>query len=94
MFGFDEDGYWERRREELENPKRRFRDREEETEYRTGTLFLDEEIEEIEAKRGYPMEELLEGDLLEILEEIKGIVAETAIWRSGWDAIDYTVRIA
>lgn len=94
MFGFNEDEYWEHRREELENPRSRYRGWDEEPEYRTGTLFLDEEIEEIEAKRGYPMEELLEGDLLEILEEIKGIVAETAIWRSGWDAIDYTVRIA
>lgn len=97
MHGIDEDTYWERRREEWENPKA-FRRRnpweEDEPVYRSGTLYLDEEIEEIEAKRGYPMSELYEGDLLEILEELKGIVAESAVWVSGFDAIDYKIKIA
>lgn len=95
MVGYDEDAYWENRREQMENPGYYHRHSwDDEPEYRQGTLFLDEEIEQIEMQKGYPMEELLEGDLLDILEELKGIVAETAIWRPGWDAIDYTVRIA
>ena len=94
---FDEDAYWERRREEWENPKafrRRNQWEEDEPVYKSGTVYLDEEIEEIEAKRGYPMSELYEGDLLEILEELKGIVAESAVWVPGFDAIDYKIKIA
>lgn len=49
----NEDEYWERKREEWENPKA-FRKRnpwdEEEPIYEDGTIFLDEEIEEIEKK--------------------------------------------
>lgn len=92
----NEDEYWERRREEWENPEL-FRKKnpwdEDEPIYETGSLFLDEEIEEIEAERGFPMKELYEGDLLEILEEIKGIIAEKASWNAAFDAIDYTVRV-
>ncbi|MDO4305788.1 MAG: hypothetical protein Q4C77_03060 [Eubacteriales bacterium] len=94
---FDEDVYWERRREEWENPKAFCRRKpwdEDEPVYESGTLYLDEEIEEIEAKRGYPMSELYEGDLLEILEELKGIEAESAVWVPGFDAIDYKIKIA
>lgn len=98
MFGgIDEDAYWERRREEWENP-RAFRKwsewDEDEPVYESGTLFLDDEIDEIEKKRGWPIEELLEGDLLEIVEELKGIVAETAIWCSQMDAIEYRYKTA
>lgn len=95
MFGYDEDAYWENKREQLENPRyyhKRLWD--EEPEYRHGTVFLDEEIEQIEQQKGYSMEELYEGDLLDILQEFKGIKADSAVWRPGWDAIDYTVRIA
>ena len=67
-----EDEYWERRREEREKP-RAFRKSsawdEDEPIYKNGNLFLDGETEEIEKERGYPMEELYEGDLLEIVEE-------------------------
>lgn len=98
MFGMiDEDAYWEHRREEWENP-RAFRKRsewdEDEPVYESGTLFLDDEIEEIEKKRGWPIEELYEGDLLEIVEELKGIAAEAATWCEKMDAIEYRYRIA
>ena len=93
---FDEDAYWELRREEWENPdlfRRKSSWDEDEPEYETGSVFLDEEIEEIEKKRGFPMKELYEGDLLEILEELRGIIAEKASWNEAFDAIDYTVRV-
>ena len=97
MLEFDEDAYWERRREEWENP-RAFRKRsewdEDEPVYESGTLFLDDEIEEIEKKRGWLMDELYEGDLLEIVEELKGIEAEDATWCDKMDAIEYRYRIA
>ena len=92
-----EDEYWERRREELENP-RTFRScsawDQDEPVYATGNLFLEEEIEEIEKARGYPMKELYEGDLLEIVEEQKGIVADSAEWNDNWDCIEYRYRVA
>ena len=86
-----EDEYWERRREEWENP-RTFRKcsiwDEDEPVYENGNLFLDGEIEEIEKERGYPMEELYEGDLLEIVEKQKGIVADSAEWNGIWECIE------
>lgn len=94
---FDEDAYWERRREEWENPdlfRRKSPWDENEPVYESGTVFLDGQIDEIEAKRGYPMKELYEGDLLEILEELKGIQAEDAEWNEQWQSIDYRVRVA
>lgn len=89
-----EDEYWERCREEWENPdlfrRKRIWDEEE---YETASAFLDDEIEEIEKKRGVPMEKLCEWDLLEILEELKGITAYSASWDKTFDAIDYIVRV-
>lgn len=87
----NEDEYWERRREELEKPKAWD---EYEPVYEDGNLFLDEEIEEIEKERGYSMEELYEGDLLEIMEEQKGIVADSAEWNSNCECIEYRYRVA
>ena len=93
----NEDEYWERKREEWENPKA-FRKRnpwdEEEPIYEDGTIFLDEEIEEIEKKRGWPMAELYEGDLLEIVQEMRGIEGEEATWNESMDAIEYRYRVA
>ena len=40
------------------------------------------------------MDELYEGDLLEILEEKKGIVADSAVWDGDFCSIDYRVKIA
>lgn len=87
----DEDEYWERRREEWEQPKASDED---EPVYEDGNLFLDEEIEEIEKERGYSMEELYEGDLLEIVEEQKGVVADSAEWNSNCECIEYRYRVA
>lgn len=92
-----EDEYWERRQEEWENP-RAFRKcsawDEDEPIYENGNLFLDGETEEIEKERGYSMEELYEGDLLDIVEEQKGIVADSAEWNSNWECIEYRYRVA
>lgn len=92
-----EDEYWERRREEWENP-RAFRKcsawDEDEPIYENGNLFLDGEIEDIEKERGYPMEELYESDLLDIVEEQKGIVADSAEWNCNWECIEYRYRVA
>ena len=40
------------------------------------------------------MKELYEGDLLEIVEEQKGIVADSAEWNDNWDCIEYRYRVA
>ncbi len=91
----NEDAYWERRREEWENRNifGKYPWDEVEPGYESGTVYLDEEIEEIEAQKGYLMDELTEGDLLEVLEDTKGIIAETAVWRTEFDAIDYTMIV-
>ncbi|MDO4649352.1 MAG: hypothetical protein Q4B26_11950 [Eubacteriales bacterium] len=93
----NEDDYWERRREEWEN-QRAFRRRsewdEEEKETEREYLFLDEEEDEIEEKLGYPMNELCEGDLLDIVEDMKGIEAESAEWDGNSHAIVYTYEVA
>lgn len=93
----NEDEYWERRREEWEN-QRAFRKcstwDEDEPIYENGNLFLDGEIEEIEKERGYPMEELYESDLLDIVEEQKGIVADSAEWNDNWGCIEYRYQVA
>jgi len=89
-----EDEYWEHRREELEKPRKYGLWAQDESVYATGNLFLEEEIEEIEKERGYPMEELYEGDLLEIVEKQKGIVADSAEWNGHWECIEYKYRVA
>ncbi|MCC8066809.1 MAG: hypothetical protein LIO94_06880 [Clostridiales bacterium] len=99
MYGglMGEDAYWERRREEFENPRafhRRSQWEDDEPEYAEGSLFLDEEIEDIEAEKGYPMAELDEGDLLDIVEDIKGIEADSAVWNVWYSCIDYKYQIA
>ena len=92
-----EDEYWERRREEYENPKAFRRkslwDDEEEPYYESGCLYLDEEVEEIEEKNGCGMSELYEDDLLDILMK-QGIEAESATWDDGSCSIDYKIRVA
>lgn len=90
------DEYWERVREEKESPRagRRSGWGDDEPEYETKHLYLDEELEEIEEERGWPIEELLEGDLLEIVEDFTGIRACSAEWVPGWDCIDYEVQVA
>lgn len=81
MCFIDEDAYWERVREYQEAQKCNEPYLEEET------LFLDEEIEEIERKYGCPMEELYEGDLDDIVQEMRGIVPEYARYDSSFECI-------
>ena len=80
----NEDEYLERVREELEAPSKYAEPYLEEE-----TLFLDEEIEQLEEKYGCRMEELYEGDLEEIVLEMRGIVPETARYDSCFDCIVY-----
>lgn len=92
MLGFDEDAYWERRSEEWENP-RAFRKRnewdEDEPVYETENLYLDEEIDDIEAEYKCQMKELFEGDLMELVERFKKIIPVSAVWDECFDCITY-----
>lgn len=84
----NEDRYWEDVRERMENPRRRpWWD--DEPVYETGTVYLDDTVDEIEAENGCSMSELYEGDLLEIVERFTGIVADSAKWDEAFCGIDY-----
>ena len=75
----NEDEYWERVRESLEAPRKS----------EEGTLFLDDDIEELEKKYGCSIEKLYEGDLEEIVLEKEGIVPESARYDPQFDCIVY-----
>ena len=91
----NEDQYWENVRESLENPRRPLPgDWDYEPEYEKAYLFLDEELDEIEEKHGYPIEELTEGDLLDIVYEFLKIDAEDARWDPKSMCIEYRYQIA
>lgn len=89
----NEDAYWENVREELERPRRKLWD-DDFPNYERKSLYLDDEIEEIEIKKGCSMTELYEDDLLDIVEEMEGVEADSAVWDEGYQSIDYTVRVA
>ncbi len=100
MWEVNEDEYWERRREEFENP-RAFHRRSEwddwednDYEYEEDYLFLDEEVEDIEAEKGCEMCDLDEDDLLEIVEKREQIEAAEAEWNGRIGAIVYKYKIA
>ena len=76
----NEDRNWERLREKLDNPKISKYDEWGEVIYKKENLFLYEEAEKVEKEWGYPMEELYEGDLIEIVEKYKGVEADSAKW--------------
>lgn len=78
----NEDEYWERVRESLEAPRKS-----EEPYLKEGTLFLDDDIEELEKKYGCSIEELYEGDLEEIVLKKEGIVPESARYDPQFDCI-------
>lgn len=88
----NEDEYWERRREEVENP-RGFRRKsewdEDEPEYELESLYLDEEIEAIEKEYECSMSELFEGDLMELVERLKKIIPVSAVWDDRFNCITY-----
>lgn len=79
----DEDKYWENVREGLES--------QDPGPYEAdGNLFLDDLHEEIESSYGYPVEELYEGDLMEIVEKYQDIFPKTARYDRQFDCISYT----
>lgn len=84
MWHIDEDAYWERVREEREAPSK-YAEPYLEREY----LFLDDEIEGLEEKYGCSLEELYEGDLEDIVLEMRGIVPESAEYDSSSLCIVY-----
>ncbi len=82
----DEDGYWERRREEMERipvdwkpePERKI-------------LSLDDEIEDLESEYGCSLEDLEEPDLEEIVFRIRGVYPDSVEYDSNLLAIFYEV---
>ncbi len=88
MWGMpDEDAYWERRREEWENPPKHPWD--EAPEMVKKSLYLDFELDEIEAKYGVGIQQLDEEELLEIVEKFLGIQAEEACWNDSFGCVEY-----
>ena len=85
-----EDEYWERRREEYENPKR---DPDWKPEPERDWLFLDEELDDLEAEYKCKLTELFEGDLIEIVERMTGIIPETAIYDPRMYGIRYEYEL-
>lgn len=82
----DEDGYWERRREEMEQQPKGW-----ETELDRKILSLDDEIEDLESEYGCSLEELDEPDLEEIVFRIRGVYPESVEYDSNLLAIFYEV---
>lgn len=80
----NEDEYWERVREERGAPSKYAEPYLEEE-----TLFLDDEIEQLEEKYGCSMGELYEGDLEDIVQEMRGIVPESARYDGCLECIVY-----
>lgn len=85
MYEPDEDAYWERRREEYENPKRDF----EEPRFENDTLFLDDVVDDLEQRFGCMMQELGEPDLEDIVQELTGIIPDRARFNERLLGIDY-----
>lgn len=85
----NEDKHWECLREKLENPKISKYDVWGEVVCKKGSMFLYEEAEEVEKIWGYPIEELYEGDLIEIVEKYKGVEADSAKWNKEKECIEY-----
>lgn len=85
-----EDQYWERKREEYENPKR---DPDWEPEPERDWLFLDEELDDLEAEYECQLTELPEGDLLDIVEKMTGIIAIVANYNPMMYGIEYKYKV-
>lgn len=89
--GFDEDAYWERVRERMENP---LRPPEWKPEPETDWLFLDEEEGDLVSEYGCGMSELCEGDLFDILDRFIKTGQEwlSAVWDDGVCGIRYSYQ--
>lgn len=85
----DEDAYWERVREALENPRR---PPDWEPEPESDWLWLDEEADGIEAEYDCRMQDLPEGDLMDILDRFVSEKKEwlSAVWYENLCGIKYT----
>lgn len=83
MFGvINEDDYWESVRERMEA--------QDPGPYRVwDSMFLDDLHEEIEGAYGYPVQDLFEGDLIDIVEKYQKICPEEAKYNSRYDSIEY-----
>lgn len=91
----NEDDYWESVRERLENPRQPAPgDPDYEPVYEKDSLYLDEELDEIEAKHGGKIEELTEADLLDIVWDFLEVDAYSAKWDPQFMCIEYTYQIA
>lgn len=89
-----EDEHWEYLREKMENSKISKYDDWGEVIFKKENLFLYEEAEKVEKEWGYPMEELYEGDLIEIVEKYKGVEADSAKWNKEKECIEYRYEVA
>lgn len=90
MYGLpDEDAYWERRREEYENPRR---PPDWAPEPESGWLFLDEEADDLETEYGCKLAELFEGDLFDLLDRFINDKKEwlSAVWDDSMCGIKYS----
>lgn len=89
----DEDGYWERVREERESPHRYHRgydSKDTDPVIEHDVLFLDEEQEKIEKEYNRRMEKLSMGELQEIVEERKEVDTLSAWWNAAARCISYS----
>ena len=92
-----EDEYWERRREEWENP-RAFRKKsawdEDEPIYENGNLFL-HYLKQIAFVQFFHRIAPFLFNLLDFtIQEQKGIMADSAEWNGNWECIEYRYRVA
>ena len=84
----DEDNYWERKRERLENQS--YGDSGEPPgEIMTAYLFLDEEQVRLENQYNCPMSKLDEGELFEIVEQFTKKNPISAEWNENMQGIKY-----
>lgn len=83
----DEDAFWESRRVEMESM---FYGTENEPEEKS--IYVDEELDELEAKYGCSMDELPEGDLMDIVFKITGEVPTEARYNSRLYEIEYMIE--
>lgn len=91
----NEDRYWEMVREKTESPRRCVRDRwEYDPVIEKKSLYLDCQIDDIEEKTGYSVEDFTEDELCEIVRELVGIEAGSAEWDPRFLCIKYTYQVA
>ena len=82
----NEDTYWENARVYMEDVYRSENVQEEKN------LFVDEELDDLEREYGCKLEELPEGDLLDIVQEIPGEMPIEARYNPDTYGIEYTIE--